>query len=217
MKSGRDGRMDRRRQERFHGPRVLEVAGPPASGKTTLCAALICAFEENGVLCASLAEAAQECPLETDKALWRFNAWTLCETVQRLLERDGGLADWLVVDRGVFDAVAWATYHAQRGLLNRRHLRSIVEFALLPAWNDPGSVTVLLDCDYNVALKRRLRVEGRIVNVSAYAQLRAAYQSARTSYGLRLGSVVTIDTTYDDSVGPATERVLEELRRERLL
>src|SRR5690349_21164219 len=100
-----------------HGsPLFLELAGPPASGKTTTARLVWERFAGKGVHCSIVPEAAARSPLVNLKRSWTFNAWTLCQTVSSVLERTNSQQeDIVVLDRGLIDSLCWIQWFRSRG------------------------------------------------------------------------------------------------------
>lgn len=160
---------------RRHRPLFLELAGLPAAGKTTLAGLLKSEVRRLKRNCTVVPEAAAKSPLVELKRDWRFNAWTLCQTVSRILELDQRPAkDLVVLDRGLFDAMCWITWHVKRGTLHTKEAGALCSFARLPCWFRRLDLVIVLRVDFDTALRRR-KETGRILNRKTFAELERAY------------------------------------------
>lgn len=156
-------------------PVFLELAGLPASGKTTTASLLKQRLTKRGLRGTIVPEAAAESPLLHLKRDWRFNAWTLCQAVASVVEHaDTEQHDVVVLDRGLLDALCWIKWFRLRSEIDTATASALESFALVPTWFRKTAVTVVLHVRFETALQRR-GATGRIVNPRTFQELRRAY------------------------------------------
>jgi hypothetical protein len=98
---------------RARRPWLVEFAGTPRAGKTTVIHALEAWLKEDGWRVHLIDEQAAWCPVP-NKNSPHFNVWTTCSTICSLVEGRYSNADIVLVDRGLFDALCWMHWHQQR-------------------------------------------------------------------------------------------------------
>lgn len=192
-------------------PRVLELAGVPASGKTTTARLLGEWLADAGERPCMFREAAEIAPFPDDlKDSWRFNAWTLCDAVSNAVRLAASTDTHITVfDRGLFDAVCWSRWHLSRGNLDEATAASLEAFALAPAWYSSIDLVVVLEVKFETALVRRGGDEGRIFNRRTFTELEDAYRRVAAEHCLRQRPrLVTIET---DALTP--NEVFSEVRK----
>lgn len=194
-------------------PIFVELAGLPASGKTTTASLLKNRLLESNLRCTVVPEAAARSPLAHLKKNWKFNAWTLCQAVGSVLEHHGTSDDVVVVlDRGLVDALCWIKWFRSKNEIDEAIASALESFAKVPAWFRHSNVTVVLRAAFETALHRR-GSRGRILNEQTFSELRQAYETsvADLQRDLRLG-VLVLDT---DDLSPAQvlDRVTEFLAK----
>jgi thymidylate kinase len=159
-------------------PLVVEFAGLPAAGKTTMTNLLAAKLRRLGIRTIPLPEAAADCPLIKLKRDWHFNVWTLCHTVERILEAFADdSAEVIIADRGLFDAFCWMEWFKERRSIDLRTASVLQDFAMLHEWAARPHITFLLTVGFATALERRGHT-GRIVNLETYTELECAYNNA---------------------------------------
>jgi AAA domain len=184
-------------------PVVIEVAGTPRAGKTTVIAGLTQRFERAGRQVRVVAERARERSWLPNKRDPNFNLLTFSATVQAVVEarhRDG---DIVLVDRGMLDALVWNEWHFLQGKLTEeehcaydRSLRT----RLLARQSD---LVVLMTVDPDEAMRRDGWIAGSpvgsIMNPDSLRLFNGAVETIvrRNSIGGEF-QLVHVDTTDAD-------------------
>lgn len=159
-------------------PFCVEIAGPPASGKTTATHRLQAYFSALGTTTCRVREAAEIAPFHANQKLdWRFNAWTLTHTVTEAI-RFGGHRQNVIFDRGLFDTAVWIGWHHAEQRIDPITATMLRQLAIGGRWFNELDLIVFLDVGFEVALARRLGKRGRIFNESAFGQLKSEYATA---------------------------------------
>jgi len=189
-------------------PIFVELAGLPASGKTTTASLLNERLSEWNLCCTVVPEAAARSPLSHLKRNWQFNAWTLCQTVGSVLECNSTREhDVIVLDRGLIDALCWIEWFRSKNEIDVATASALESFARVPTWFQQLKVIVVLRVKFETALRRR-GVAGRIVNPQTFEELRRAYKSTVDELE-RSNQATDIHVLDTDNLSPV--QVLEEV------
>lgn len=101
--------------------KIIAVAATHGCGKTTLVYSLAAHLKKQGLNVVVLNELARECPFEINqKGEDRTQVWLITEQIKRELELMDRY-DYVIVDRSLLDAYAYAT-HLTDGSWEFRHL-----------------------------------------------------------------------------------------------
>jgi len=149
-------------------PVVIEFAGTPKAGKTTTLNTLLSFLKRCGFKVEVVVERASVCPIR-DKKHANFNVWTACTTLAQILEKTQNPPhvddpDVLILDRGLFDSVAWLAMMERMARIKREEREAAEHFLLLPDWRKRISgVIVMLASPEDAMLREKgdLPVEGR--------------------------------------------------------
>jgi predicted NUDIX family phosphoesterase len=115
-------------------PIYIEFSGTPKSGKTTTLDGLERFLRHNGFSVGRVVEAASESPIRT-KDHFFFNVWTGCTTLRRIIEEyDRSDLHFLLIDRGIFDALWWFEWMRMTARITDNEKQAIVNFFALDAW-----------------------------------------------------------------------------------
>jgi uncharacterized protein YfkK (UPF0435 family) len=133
---------------------IIELSGTPNAGKTsalkTLERILIKHFK---IPAKVMYEAANNCPIK-NKYSPQFDYWTVCETIKNLIYYIDGGFRLIICERGVFDAVIWATVYHLDGFIDQNQLNVLSDFYLYPEWASLIGYTFIMKCDTRAAIKR---------------------------------------------------------------
>jgi len=148
-------------------PVVIEFAGTPKAGKTTTLSSVQAFLKRCGFKVEIVVERASVCPIR-DRKHANFNIWTACTTLAQVLEKTQTPPriddpDVLILDRGLFDAVAWLGMMERLARIRREEREVVERFLLLSDWRKRISGVVVMTASPNQAMKREqgdLPVEG---------------------------------------------------------
>ena len=163
-------------------PVVIEFAGTPKAGKTTTLSTVQAFLKRCGFKVEVVVERASVCPIR-DKKHANFNIWTACTTLAQILEKTqtpprADDPDILILDRGLFDAVAWLGMMERLARIRREEREVAEKFLLLSDWRKRISGVVVMTASPTDAMKREqgdLPVEGTggsIMNDAVLQQFR---------------------------------------------
>ncbi|MBI2844007.1 MAG: NUDIX domain-containing protein [Armatimonadetes bacterium] len=184
-------------------PLVIEFAGTPKSGKTTLCNFLIKWLQRMGFQVKKLRERAEDNPLLERKTALEFNLWNLGTYMAGLLELANSDADVVVMDRGLFDCTIWTQWHVSRGSVDKDDLRKVREFVELPLWRQLIDIVFVVRCSTEVSLQRepdfqllQATGEARIMNEEVLCEFIHSLETLTTGQEVvSWKRVVVVDTT----------------------
>lgn len=143
-----------RRQARR--PFVVELAGTPKAGKTTVISMLEGFFDACGYKVHVVRERAASCPLRM-KGHFFFNTWTTTSMLAELLEVIDTDNDIVVLDRGFFDAFVWLDLQYRRDQITEAEREVFASFVGLERWRSLVDAVVVLHVEPEVALEREAR------------------------------------------------------------
>jgi len=86
--------------------KVIEFAGMPRAGKTTAIEVMESLMKKDGAKVRLIYEGARISPLDKSDR-YNYNAWSFHNTINRVLEARLDNYDFILIDRGVFDHVAF--------------------------------------------------------------------------------------------------------------
>lgn len=143
-----------RRQARR--PFVVELAGTPKAGKTSVIALVESFFERCGYRVHVLRERAASCPLSM-KGHFFFNTWTTASMLAELLEVIDTDNDLVILDRGFFDALVWLDLQFSREQVTTEERDTFEKFVRLDRWRTLVDTVVVLMVSPEVALEREAK------------------------------------------------------------
>ncbi len=187
-----------RKTGRPERPFFIELAGTPRAGKTTAVTALARALMATGLRVATVTERAAECPI-SDKRHPFFNIWTSCSTLTEVLEAQDRSADFVLIDRGLFDAACWMDWYRKMGHLNAAEHRAIERFLLLPLWAKAIDLVLVMTAQPPVAMEREFAAKAaqgpsQIMNDSTLRAFNSSVHPLRARLR-RDFSLVHVDTS----------------------
>jgi thymidylate kinase len=148
------------RTERRPGrPFLIELAGTPRAGKTTAMTALTELLRAQELHVETVTERAVECPMK-DKRHPYYNVWTSCRTLELVLEAQDRTPDFVLVDRGLYDAACWMEWYRSTGILTGKEHQAIERFVLLPRWARVIGLVAVMRVDPDVAIERERAQSG---------------------------------------------------------
>ena len=196
-------------------PTVIELAGPPASGKTTTASLLWELLLDAGYRAAIVREAAERAPFPPEmKRDWRFTAWTLFQTVSEVLrlDRETSEYDFVIFDRGLVDEQCWIEWFASRRQMDAHTSGLLTSVATDEQWFPKKELLFVLTVKFETAVRRRGL--GRIINEQTYDELARIYARFPSSVAKRqhLGywSVATDQLTSTEVAETVFRSVLDQ-------
>lgn len=158
------------RANRTRLPYVVEFAGLPKAGKTTIMRRTVRALERLGLNCSTVSEAATTKIHRSHRSdLLAFNVLCTIENIRSLIveSKRRGSVDVCVMDRGVTDSLVWLEFLKRRGLLAKHFADDIATFAKVPAWYDEIRLLVYIENDW-ASYQERFKIDSPIEQQPAF-------------------------------------------------
>ena len=140
-----------------------------------------------------------------------FNAWSATYALTHILEGRYGADDYhiVILDRGLFDALAWFELLKGNGDITSEDCSAIHQFLLIGHWRELVDLVFLFETDPDTSLERENRNKlieepGRAMNPDFLANLNTAYETTREQYADKFKSFFTIDTGKGKSTEQST-------------
>ncbi len=174
--------------------KIIELLGMPRSGKTTTAHALNNAFRDKGFNSRIVYKRGSVSPIK-DKLSPIFNLWNVLSVFTAYIEACNEQIDYLISDRGVFDARIWLEYFRSDGF-GDDITKPILEIINNPILINNISIAFFFRIDVKTSLKREREREiidkpGRIMNTNVLSRYLECYDRIKPSFG---NSLLEIDT-----------------------
>ena len=205
-------------------PLFVEFAGTPKSGKSTCIDTVNHFFRRLGYKVLAPTEgASKRTPYYLKDDYVAFNAWSATYALTHILEGRYGTDEYhiVILDRGLFDALAWFELLKENGDITSGDCSAIHQFLLVGHWRELVDVVFLFQTDPATSLERENRnklVEepGRAMNPDFLQALNAAYNTTRRQYADKFSQLFTINTRDGQSTELSTaytvaETILDQL------
>ena len=201
--------LDARPAEQRH-PVFVEFAGTPKSGKSTCIDAINHFFRRVGYKVLAPTEgASKRTPYYLKENLVAFNAWSATYALTHILEGRYGADEYhlVIMDRGLFDALAWFELLRNRGLVTESECSTIQDFLLVGHWRRFVETVFLFKTDPAKSLKREnrdklIREPGQAMNPEFLVGLNQAYDAIRSKYSLHFRQLHIVDTGTGQNTTP---------------
>lgn len=188
-------------------PVFIEFSGTPKSGKSTCIDIVSHFFRRIGYRVLAPTEGASKRTPYYLKDNWvAFNTWSASYALTHILEGRYSSDSYhlAILDRGLFDALAWFQLLLNRGDISQDTCDRIHNFLLIDEWKSVIDGVFLFKADPATSLKREnqhtlINEPGRAMNTESLTALNEAYDSVRQMYSGEFPNFVEIDTS--DSVG----------------
>lgn len=137
-------------------PIVIEFAGLPNSGKTTLLHNLQKLCESNNISTIISQEAAELFPKSIPKGGTEQNFWITLESLQKSLElKYQKNADFIFLDRGFYDRLFWASLYKDKDAVYSNYLTNFLE-TFNQMYDIRPDYLYIVDVDVDESIRRRM-------------------------------------------------------------
>ena len=183
-------------------PVFVEFAGTPKSGKST-CIEIVSHFFRRArfKVLAPAEGASRRTPYYLKDDWMAFNTWSASYALMHVLEGRYGSDqyDLAILDRGLFDALAWFEFLATREKITNQVRDQVQDFLLIEHWRSVIDAVFLFKTDATTAMEREnsdklIDERGSMMNEDSIAELNAAYEAVRERYASQFKRVEIIDT-----------------------
>ena len=184
-------------------PVFVEFAGTPKSGKSTCIEIASHFFRRFDFKVLAPAEgASRRTPYYLKNNWTAFNTWSASYALMHVLEGRYGSDkyDLAILDRGLFDALAWFEFLEVRGNITTQVRDQVQDFLLIEHWRSMIDAVFLFKTDAGTAMDRENRDKltsepGSMMNTESLEQMNHAYDVAEQKYAAQFTRVDTIDTS----------------------
>ncbi len=205
-------------------PLFVEFAGTPKSGKSTCIDTVNHFFRRLGYKVLAPTEgASKRTPYYLKDDYVAFNAWSATYALTHILEGRYGTDEYhiVILDRGLFDALAWFELLKENGDVTSEDCTAIQQFLLVGHWRELVDAVFLFHTDPATSLERENRNKlidepGRAMNPDFLQSLNGAYNTTRRQYSDKFSQFFIIDTSQGQSTELSTaytvaETILDQL------
>ena len=193
-------------------PVFVEFSGTPKSGKSTCIDIVGHFFRRVGFRVLAPTEgASKRTPYYLKEDLVAFNTWSASYALTHILEglHSSDRYHLAILDRGLFDALAWFQLLLERGEISSSDCERIHHFLLMEKWRSAIDYVFLFKADPTTSLEREnqhklIDEPGTVMEPGALAELNRAYDAVQERYKNEFRGFRTIDTSNDQDTTPQT-------------
>ncbi len=197
---------------------IIEFAGLPRSGKTTIAELVADYFRRTGVETRLYKEGAIRSPVpRTDRV--DIAAWIANTALNSVLEASTshGKHSLSVLDRGLFDALAFIQLLRLDGSVGQGECAAMAQYFSSTLWTKRVDIVYFLDITPDLALSRDVATmvgspPGLITNLRTLQLLSEAYRLTNAECFGRFGKVRVIDAR-TDGIEPLARVIVGEVER----
>ena len=183
-------------------PIFVEFSGTPKSGKSTCIDIVSHFFRRAGFnVLAPTEGASKRTPYYLRNDLVAFNTWSASYALTHILEGlyHSDKYHLAILDRGLFDALAWFQLLESSGQITSEVRETIQNFISLEKWRSVIDAVFLFTADPTTSMEREnadklIDEPGRAMNPEFLEDLNRAYSEVRNSYGSEF-KITDIDTS----------------------
>lgn len=197
-------------------PLFVEFAGTPKSGKSSCIDTVNHFFRRLGYKVLAPTEgASKRTPYYLKADLVAFNVWSATYALTHILEGRYGSDkyDLVIMDRGLFDALAWFELLRQNDSITSDERSAIQNFLLVGHWRKLVDMIFLFQTDLDTSLEREnenklIQEPGLTMNPQFLQGLNAAYNTIREQYSDKFNHFHDINTRKGESTQQSTALVV---------
>ena len=207
-------------------PIFVEFAGTPKSGKSTCIDTVNHFFRRlDYKVLAPTEGASKRTPYYLKDDFVAFNTWSAAYALTHILEGRFGSDQYqlVIMDRGLFDALAWFELLRAKGDVTEEDCTVIQSFLLVGHWRQLVDAVFLFKTDPATSLVREnsnklIEEPGRAMNPEFLRDLNDAYQSISSKYSEQFRSVYEVDTggaqdtTPQSTAFEVVKRIIDHIR-----
>ena len=202
-------------------PVFVEFSGSPKSGKST-CIEIVAHFfrrvRSNGERFNVLAPtegASRRTPYFLRDDLVAFNTWSASYALTHILEGlyHSDRYHLAILDRGLFDALAWFHLLESRGEISSGDRDRVQDFLQISHWRSVVDAVFLFTADPDTSMEREnadklIAEPGRAMNPETLSRLNQAYLQAQGRFAGEFSRFIEIDTSFSKGTTPRSTAYL---------
>ena len=159
---------------------VIELSGMPRAGKSSHMEILESRLKDKeGKLVRCIHEGIKFCPLDK-RDVFAYTTWSFHYTANAIMEARSMPFDYILIDRGIYDHLAFAVaYYASDALTEKQYISQKNYFY---AFKELEHLVFTFLVSPETSLERRRKIHlynGRVMNASFLQKLSAAYHNIR--------------------------------------
>ena len=191
------------RSNQFDRPKFVEFSGTPKSGKSTCIDIVSHFFRRVGFnVLAPTEGASKRTPYYLRTDLVAFNTWSASYALTHILEglHHSDRYHLAILDRGLFDALAWFQMLETRGDFAPEDKQKVQDFIRIGHWREVIDSVFLFTADPETSMERENRDKlidepGSTMNTDFLNNLNKAYDEVRELYAADFKNFNYIDTS----------------------
>ena len=172
-------------------PVFVEFSGSPKSGKSTCIDIVAHFFRRMGFnVLAPTEGASKRTPYYLRSDLFAFNTWSASYALTHVLEGLYHSDEYhlAILDRGLFDALAWFEYLKLEGTISDTDCTKVQDFIRINHWRSVIDAVFLFTADPATSMLREnadklISEPGQVMNPETLSRLKTALGQARQSFG----------------------------------
>ena len=145
-------------------PKIIEFTGLPNSGKTTLIHRLAGALPTLDYSVEVMREDAEIVPTVIPKKTWHRNMWITFGQLQSLIHAYHSDNDFVLMDRGLYDALFWASFMGKQGICSKEESKSMTK--ILNKFRDTyklrPDLVFVVNVSVEESVRRRMEMSGEV-------------------------------------------------------
>ena len=193
-------------------PVFVEFAGTPKSGKSSCIEIVRHFFRRSDIKVLAPAEgASRRTPYFLKDDLMAFNTWSASYALMHVLEGLHGSDqyDLAILDRGLFDALAWFELLASQGRISPEDRDGVQRFLQIDHWRSNIDAVFLFTTDPETSMDRENRDKlidepGQAMNPDFLHNLNTAYGDVRQRFADKFTRLIPIDTSDSRNTSPTS-------------
>ena len=157
--------------------KTIEFMGMPKSGKSTQLESLETILKQtNGKLVRIINEGARICPFDKNNR-FEYNAWSFHTTINRIIETKHSNFDYLLIDRGIYDHIAFTcALGKSKEITAVQQITQLEYFKQFPYLEDSVLVFMVSPQEAMKREQKHYNLQGRVMNLPFLYRLYETYQ-----------------------------------------
>ena len=201
-------------------PLIVEFAGLPKSGKTTLIDSLALFLRRNNISVKVITERASVCPIK-QKTNMNFNVWTGCSSLLQMLEQlENNNLNVIILDRGIYDSIIWLHVLKELDRVDNADLTIISKFFLIDAWFQKIDMVIHMKTTVEKAIEREYQnlltdIPGTIMTSDILNKYLSASELLSDELESKIKMYYDVDTTnqtISECIEDITVEILNKLK-----
>lgn len=155
----------------------IEFLGMPKAGKSTQIELVENVLKHDKKLrVRNIYEGARICPLDKEDRLL-YNSWSFHNTANRIMEAQNDDYDFILIDRGVYDHIAFTLALHRSGLLTKKEYEAQTDYFSQFESLEDSAIVLMISPEESMKRENKYHsFRGRVMNESFLSALHRAYE-----------------------------------------